>query len=326
MVSGFWFPVSSCARRAGNLKLGTCNLQLSLAAVLALLACSGCVRYHAKPLDPVAVQELIQHVSIADLMDRSAASGIAGPLKLTPGEGLDADAVGLAALLLNPALKTKRLERGVAAGQIITAGLYPNPSLDTRGLPFDGEGKGPKSFEASLSFEVLRWSERAAERDAKLANAEAVQFDIMAEEWKTVAEARTGYWNVVAAREKLRLNQEALELSERLTSGVRNRVTKGADNAFALNLAELQHLKLQAEARKLEAEAAAVERALRQVIGLPFDAELKLRIPEKPFARGKRAWVLPEVLSSLTNTAGMKSAEWEYQVREGELRAAIARQ
>lgn len=301
------------------------NATLAAAAVL-LIACSGCTRYSAKPLDPVAVQQQIQRVSLDDLVNQTAESAVAGTLKLAPSEGLDADAAGLAALLLNPGLKTKRLERGVAAGQIITAGLYPNPSLDNRFLPFNGQGRGVKSFEANLSFEVLRWNERAGEKQAKQANMEAVQFEIMAEEWKTVSEARADYWNVVAAREKLRVNQEALDLSERLTTGVRNRVAKGAGNAFELNLAELQHVKLQAETRKLEAEASAAERALRQAIGLPFEAELKLRIPEKPLARGKRAWGLPEVLSALTNTAGMKAVEWEYQEREGELRAAIARQ
>src|SRR5207253_2472520 len=107
-----------------------------------------------------------------------------------------------------------------------------------------------------------------------------VHFDILNEEWKTVSEARAAYWNVVAAREKLRQSKEELDLSARLLESVKARIKHGAGTALDSNLAEMQQLKLQMERQKIESDADAAERALRLAVGLPFDAEIKLRVAD----------------------------------------------
>lgn len=296
--------------------------QIALCFVAFMLwSCSGCARYKPAPLDPVAVQEKLQRLSLNDL---SAGSEETKPPDLT--SGLGPDEVGLAALILNPALKAKRLEIGVAAGQLVNAGLYPNPTLDTKSLLYSQKPTGRKSLEASFSIEVLRWQERSAEKDAKKSNSEAVHYEILAEEWKTVSEARTAYWNVVAVGEKLKLNQEELKLSEQLLEGIKSKLRNGAGTALDQTLGELQHVKLTAETDKLRSESNVSERALRKSIGLPYDAEVKLRIESSPLARAVRKWKLADLLSSITQSATLKAAEWRYRVSEGDLRAAIARQ
>ncbi len=297
---------------------------LGLVAI-ALLGCAGCAHYKPAPLDPVAVQQRLQQVSLNDLAMESSASGTAeNPPDMS--SGLGPDEVGLAALILNPALKAKRLEKGVAAGQLVNAGLYPNPSLDTKSLLVSQKPTGNKSLEASFTFEILRWQERSAEKEAKKANAEAVHFEILAEEWKTVSEARTAYWNKVSAEEKLRLNQEELVLSGQLLEGIQARLRLGTATALDQNLADLQNAKLKAESLKLKSESAASDRSLKKAIGLPYDANLKLRIKENPLARSPRGWKIPDLMSSVTNSATLKAAQWRYSVSEGELRAAVARQ
>ena len=289
---------------------------------LALMGCAGCTRYNRTPLDPLAVQQRLQQVKIADLVADSSDTEKLPDIS----NGLGPDEVGLAALILNPALKAKRLEKGVAAGQLINAGLYPNPTLDTKSLLTSQKPTGRKSLEASFTFEILRWQERSAEKEAKKANAEAVHFEILAEEWKTVCEARGAYWNTVAANEKLRLNQEESALSARLLEGVQSRLRLGAATALDQNLAALQTAKLKAESQKLKSETATTERALKKSIGLPYDAELKLRIGENPLAHTAHRWKISELISSVTHSAPLKAAEWRYSVSEGELRAAVARQ
>jgi cobalt-zinc-cadmium efflux system outer membrane protein len=291
----------------------------------ALAMCGGCARYKAAPLDPAAVQQRLQQLSLNDVPAEYAAAGLSEKVP-DFSAGLGPDEVGLAALIFNPALKVKRLEKGIAAAQLVTAGLYPNPSLDTKSLLGSMHPTGNKSLEASLSFEVLRWQERSAEKAAKKANVEAVHYEILAEEWKTVSEARTAYWNVVAAGERLRLSEEERKISEKLLEGIKGRIRNGAGTALDLNLAELQYVKLHAEGEKLEADAAISQRALRQAIGLPYDAEFKLRIPGNPLSRSERAWKLPQLVASLTDSAVLKAVEWRYCVSENDLRAAIARQ
>ena len=296
---------------------------LSLAAALTL--CGGCAHYHPEPLTPVAIQQQLQRYSLADLASEYSKAGrTESPPDLA--EGLGPDEAGLAALVLNPALKAKRLECGIAAGQLITAGLYPNPSFDNKSLLGSQRPPGRKSIEGSFSIEVLRWQEQFANVQTKKANVEAVHYEILSEEWKAVIEARTAYWVVVAAREKLKLNQKELDLSERLLNSVKKRIKNGIASAFDSNLSELQHLKLRTERLKLESDAAAAERLLKQAIGLPFDAEIKLRIAAQPYAQTPRVLKVRELCASLPSSALLKASEWRYEVSEGELRAAIARQ
>lgn len=297
---------------------------LSLAAAV-LALCGGCAHYHPEPLSPVAIQQQLQHYSLADLASEYSRAGRA----VTPpdiSEGLGPDEAGLAALVLNPALKARRLERGIAAGQLITAGLYPNPTFDNKSLLGSQRPPGHKSIEGGFSIEVLRWQEQFANAQAKKANVEAVHHEILADEWKAVIEARAAYWSVVAARERLKLNQKELDLSERLLNSVKTRIKRGIASAFDSNVSELQLLKLRTERLKFESDAAAAERLLKQAIGLPFDAEIKLRIATEPYAQSPRAWNARELCESLPSSALLKANEWRYEVSEGELRAAVARQ
>ena len=296
-----------------------------LSIAVALLGCAGCTRYKRAPLDPLAVQQRLQQATLADLVLDSSDAGATEKLP-DISNGLGPDEVGLAALILNPVLKAKRLEKGVAAGQLINAGLYPNPTLDTKSLLTSQKPTGRKSLEASFTFEILRWQERSAEKEAKKANVEAVHFEILAEEWKTVSDARAAYWTTVAANEKLRLNQEESALSVRLLEGIQSRLRLGAATALDQNLADLQTAKLKAESQKLKSETAVSERALKKSIGLPYDAELKLRIGENPLAHTAHRWKISDLILSVTHSAPLKAAEWRYSVSEGELRAAVARQ
>ena len=295
------------------------------AAIVALLLCGGCAHYTPQPLGPAAIQEQLRRFAAADL---AAEYALRKPneIPLDLAAGFGPNEVGIAALLLNPALKAKELERGIAAGQLLSAGLYPNPTFDTRSLPGSTHPTGRKSFETSLSFELLRWQERAANKQTKAANQQAVHYEILSEEWKTVSDARTAYWTVVAARERLRLNSEETGLSTRMVDSVKARIKHGAGTSFDSNLAEMQNLKLQMERQKLESDADAAERALRLAIGLPYDAEIKLRIASTPLAREPLVWKLPALIAALPDSAMMKASEWRYEVSEGELRAAIGRQ
>ena len=266
---------------------------------------------------------MLQEASLADVRREYETQGQPPP---DLSGGIGPDEAGLAALVLNPALKAKRLERGIAAGQLVTAGLYPNPNFDSRELLGSRNPAGHKELEANFGIEVLRWQEQAANIQTKKANLEAVHYDILSEEWKTVSDARSAWWDAVAAQERLKLNQQQLDLSARLLESVKARIRHGAGTALDENLTELQDLRLRLDRQKLEADTETAGRTLREALGLPYDAEVNLRVPEKPLAPPARKWRVDELLASLPGSATMKAFEWRYQVAESELRAAIARQ
>lgn len=295
-----------------------------LCTLFALISLSSCTRYSPKPLDPGAIFEESKLVALNDLTEKQSKASLETSPRIDPSDGLDADEVAFAALFLNPALKAKRAEKGIAAGQLIDAKLWPNPEFSSN-LRWEKDGRG-RSFEPELSFEVLRWGERKGTRQAANANVEAVRFEILADEWKVVSDARVAYWDVAALREKLRVSKESLDIAEKLSKSVRSRVTRGVATAMDLNLAEIEHVRSQLENKRVEGELAAAERNLRLVIGLPPAAELKLQIPEKPLSRIQHTWTYGDAENQLTGTASLKAEEWRYQVSEGNLRAAIARQ
>lgn len=291
--------------------------------LVAVSCCTGCVHYKPEPLEPLAVARILREASLADVAPDFQSRGQPTP---DLAAGIGPDEAGLVALVLNPALKARRLERGIAAGQLVTAGLYPNPTLDNRSLLFSQKPVGRRSVEANFAIEVLRWQEQYANIQTKEANLRAVEYDILNDEWKTASDARAAWWNVVGAQQRLRLNQEQLDLSSRLLGFAKARIRHGAGTALDANLAELQDLRLRLDRQKLDSDADTAARTLRQTIGLPFDADVKMRIPEKPLTPVAPTWKVEDLLASLPTSAPMKAFEWRYKLSEGELRAAIAKQ
>src|SRR6266700_3824842 len=124
---------------------------IRLPLLVTLLAVSGCASYKPEPLCPSEAQARLKRFSLADF---AAEYAKAKPAEILPdiSEGLGPDEVGAAAMAFNPALKAKE---GVACGQLITAGLYPNPTFDNKSLLGSQNPPHRKLVEGSLSFEVL---------------------------------------------------------------------------------------------------------------------------------------------------------------------------
>ena len=283
----------------------------------------GCAKYRPQPLEPNAALQQLQRVTFDDVLAESAKAEtpLAKGLDLT--DGLNEDEVALAAMFLSPELKAKREERGVAAGQLITAGLWPNPDFDSK---FQRDVQHPVTgIEANLAFEVLRWRERAAERDAAKANVEAVRCELLADEWRIVSDARAAYWSVAGLDGKLRNSREALALADKLVQAARVRTERGSASSFDLNLAELDRARMQSEVLRTEAELASGARTLRQLMGLPPAAELRLEDAHIP-SPAAREWNAEQLTALLPGSARLQAAEWRYKVAEGELQAAVSRQ
>lgn len=283
---------------------------------------SGCTRYRREPLNTALIQEQLQRVSLADVSSKPESPS--GNGLIDPAKGLDADGIAVAALMLNPALKAKRIEKGIAAGQLIQAGLWPNPEFENQSRwQTDGHGR---TMEAALAFEVLRWNERSAEKQASKANVEAVNFDILAEEWKVVSEARLAYWNVAGLQQKQTIAKQALALADRFTQTTLKRVEAKVATSLDRNLAELDLSKLRLELLQIEADLSSGHAQLSQAVGVAPGTEIKLQITKPPYGALPNQWHLEQMIAVLAGSAAVKAAESRYELAEGEIRAAVARQ
>ena len=162
---------------------------------------SGCATYQPKPIVPREVLRDLQRVRLEALQPPESTS-------MSPAfdlaDGLSTDEAVAVGLFLNPGLRTFRRERGVAEGELVAAGLLPNPELEITWLFIENI---TKSF-ATAGFDVgLRWAPlRPGERAAKRARAEArigeVRAQIADEEWRLAADVRKAHAALWGAQER----------------------------------------------------------------------------------------------------------------------------
>ncbi len=101
-------------------------------AALALVLAAGCVSYRPAPLDEGALLHELQEIRLDAVRSEvvgAASPGKASVLSVLGDRALSADEAVAVALFLNPELRASRKERGVAEGQLVSAGLLPNPTI-----------------------------------------------------------------------------------------------------------------------------------------------------------------------------------------------------
>ncbi len=99
---------------------------------LTLLAVSeGCAFYHPRPLDERAVKESLKapDKDRIRVQARELKHPILKPIDLDLAKGLTPEGAAVLAVLANPALKAARDKKGVAAAQLLQAGILSNPQL-----------------------------------------------------------------------------------------------------------------------------------------------------------------------------------------------------
>ena len=167
----------------------------------------GCVAYHPKPLKPETELAALGRRSLEGFVVEHAKPGegaASAKAPFDPSDGLnEAEAVAVA-LTLNPDLIARRLEVGEARALLIAAGVWPNPEVGIGWRPGIGNAAG-FTVDADLLFELLKPWERAARKDVAAARLLEVKADIVADEWRVVAEVRSQLLEVLAAEQAVRL-------------------------------------------------------------------------------------------------------------------------
>src|SRR5262249_54489748 len=109
------------------------------------LAAAGCSSYQPMPATNEAIAAANQPLSI-DELSRAAAElrhPLLPPVTIGQDGSLTPQGAAVVAVLQNPALRAARSRRGVAAAQVLQAGILPNPQLSaSMDFPVAGETDG----------------------------------------------------------------------------------------------------------------------------------------------------------------------------------------
>jgi cobalt-zinc-cadmium efflux system outer membrane protein len=163
-----------------------------------------------------------------------------------------------AALLRNPSLAAFSYDVRAAEARVLQARVLPNPELEVEVGEYDRDGAGFDSAETAIAFGQLfelggkrRWRTRMAEAEGELAG-----WDYESKRLDVFTDTAQRFTAVIAAQERLALAGSAVQLAEKTSTAVGERVKAGKEPP-------LQASKSEAELEMARMEALGAENGLR---------------------------------------------------------------
>ncbi len=236
-----------------------------------------CTSYHPLPLSPEAAGEMPNMTRIR-LAAQEIHHPILKPLDFDDRNGLSPDEAAVLAVLANPGLRAVRDQRGIAAGQVLQAGILPNPRLTyfvsiPMGLfPVDTVTE----FGGTVMWDLQTLINRGARVEAAEARAVAVDLDVAWQEWQVAQAAKLAAYRLWTLRSQAQL---ATELSDLLTGNVtqmRQALQRGILTGLELSAAESAHNNARTNMLELQKQVRQQQVAFNRLVGLPPDSAIPL--------------------------------------------------
>lgn len=299
-------------------------------AIAGCLLLTSCATYQPEPLVPSDELTRLSGVTIEGVTVQHArpGDGDESPQRLLDvTDGLNESELASIALSLNPGLKAKRLEAGLAEALVLSAGLLPNPKIGVGWRPGLGNSSG-YTADAALLVELLAPGERDARVDAATARSATVHAEVLATEWRVVSETRLSWLAVLSAEQGIDLLTEEVRLREQAVAHLRSRRELGEGTELDVVAAELELAQIQRDLRLATADLATSRRSLNAMLGLPPDHRLELTGSGKPLAITVFEDLSDEELDQrlLSGRLELRALEASYEEAEHELRLAVAKQ
>ena len=238
---------------------------------------SACTGYHALPLSSDAAEETPNMTRIR-IAAQEFHHPILKPLDFDDRDGLSPDEAAVLAVLANPGLRAVRDQRAIAAGQVLQAGILPNPRLTYfMSIPTGAVPVGTVTeFGGTVLWDLQTLINRGARVDAAEARAEAVDLDIAWQDWQVAQAAKLAAYRLLTLRYQAQL---ATELSDFLTDNVtqmRQALQRGILTGLELSAAETAHNNARTNMLEIEKQVRQQQLVLNRLLGLPPDSAIPL--------------------------------------------------
>lgn len=297
---------------------------LGVALWTILPACTG---YQALPLSSDAAGETPNMTRIR-IAAHEIHHPILKPLEFDDRDGLSPDEAAVLAVLANPGLRAVRDQRAIAAGQVLQAGLLPNPRLTYfLSIPTGPVPVGTVTeFGGTLLWDLQTVINRGARVEAAEARAVAVDLDIAWQEWQVGQAAKLAAYRLLTLRYQAQL---ATELSDFLTDNVthmRQALRRGILTGLELSAAETAHNNARTNMLEIEKQVRQQQLALNRLLGLPPDGAIPLeRTIELParIVPPSLEWFLEGLEDRRLDLVALRQG---YASQEATVRAAILSQ
>jgi outer membrane protein TolC len=220
---------------------------------------------------------------------RSIRHPLLAPLEIKDGDGVSPDEAAVLAVLANPSLRAVRDARGLAAAQVLQAGLLPNPSLSFgREFPYSSPDT-IVAYNIGVNWDISALVSRAAKVDAAKAQAASVDLDIAWQEWQVAQTAKSAAWKVLSLQAQLEMANQADSLLQDNLKTVQQAVELQQKTAVDLSAAHAAQHEAHTMVLELERERDKQRLALNRMLGLPAQAQVKMRKEDFPDPPGAPA-------------------------------------
>lgn len=289
----------------------------------------GCSSYQPKPATDETVSGAIAPMARDDLA-RAAASlhhPTLPPVVIPEDGSLTPQAAAVVAVIQSPSLRATRARRGVAAAQLVQAGILPNPQLSaSMDFPVAGATDGTvNAFGIGATWDITSLITRGAARGAAGHEVDALDLEIAWQEWQTALAAKLHATRVLwLSRQRDELTHQvheasglAREAEANATAGLVTSVERDAASA----LVQRRRSALYAAEASLRSESS----LLRQSLGLPGGARVLVADPgDSP----RTPAPTPEELASSIDQSRLDLAALRagYEAQEERVRGAVLSQ
>jgi outer membrane protein TolC len=200
------------------------------------------------------------------------------PIDFDYRDGLSADEAAILAVLASPKLRAIRDQRGVAAAQLIQAGILPNPQLSySLDVPTGGSTQGTiNAYNLGLSWEITSLIARGAKIDAARAHAASVDLDVAWQEWQVAEAAKMHVFRLVLIEKQLALSRESEKRLRENLGVVKQAFNLREKTVLDLSAAEAALNQARLSVLILEQEKEQEQLELNKTLGLPSDSVIHI--------------------------------------------------
>jgi outer membrane protein TolC len=234
------------------------------------MVAAGC-HHKPMPLTSEKVEEALAPPNMEAIRVQAKAirHPLLAPLEFDERDGLSPDEAAVLAVLANPSLRAVRDQRGIAAAQIIEAGVLPNPSLAVGGeFPIRAPDE-VNGYSVEFTWDVASLITRGAKVDAAKATAASVELDVAWQEWQVAQAAKTAVFRCIALEAQLALAQEIEQRLRENLKTVKSAVDQNLRTLVDLAAAEAALQEAHATVLDLKQDARKERLALNRSLGLP---------------------------------------------------------
>jgi outer membrane protein TolC len=250
------------------------------------------------------------------------------PVPLDLRNGLGPDQAAILAVILSPKLRADRDRRGVAAAQLIQAGILPNPQIAyTRDFVTGGSTAGTVSaYGITGSWEISALISHGAKVEAARANEQAINLDIAWTEWQTAMAAKMALYRVVALEEELSRAKQISSDQQQTVDTLQGAVDRHERSVLDLAAAQASREDARATELTLEQELARRRLEFKNAIGVLPEANLSIeRVIPLPshLPLPSEGELIADLENRRLDLVGLRQG---YQSQEQTVRAAVLAQ